>query len=40
MSTKNGVVIWVEWSDFSFGEEDCMRVRKLEILVCRVKIRG
>jgi len=38
MRTENGVVIWVQLFDFSFGEEECMRVRGLEILVCRVKI--
>ena len=27
MRTENGVVIWVQWFDFSFGEEECIRVR-------------
>ena len=40
MRTENGVVIWVQWFDFSFGEEECMRVKGLEILVYRVKIGG
>ena len=40
MRAENGVVIWVQWFDFRFGEEDCMRVRALEILVYRVKIGG
>ena len=31
MRTENGVVIWVQWFDFSFGEEECMRDRGLEI---------
>ena len=22
---KNGFVIWVQWSDFSFGEDECIR---------------
>ena len=26
MKGKNGVVIWVQWFDFSFSEEECMRV--------------
>ena len=40
MRTENGVVIWVQWFDFSFGEEECMRLRGPEILVYRVKIGG
>ena len=24
MRGKNGVIIWVQWSDFSFGEEECV----------------
>ena len=40
MRTENGVVIWVQWFDFSFLKEECMRVRLLYILVCRVKIGG
>ena len=31
MRTENGVVIWVQWFDFSFGKEECMRTRGLEI---------
>ena len=31
MRTENGVVIWVQWFDFSFGEEEFMRVRGLEM---------
>ena len=40
MMTENGFVIYVQWFDFSFGEEECMRVRGLEIFVYRVKIGG
>ena len=40
MKGKNGVVIWAQWSDFSFGEEECMRVSGLELLVYRIKIGG
>jgi len=40
MRTENGAVIWVLWFDFSFGEEECMRVRGLEMFVYRVKIGG
>ena len=40
MRTENGVVIWVQWFGFSFGEEECMRVRGLEMLVYRVTIGG
>jgi len=40
MRTENGVVILVQWFGFSFGEEECMRLRGLEILVYRVKIGG
>ena len=40
MRTENGVIIWVQRFDFSFGEEECMRVRGLEMLVYRGKIGG
>ena len=40
MRTENGAVIWVQWFDFSFGEEECMRDRELEMLVYSVKIGG
>ena len=40
MRTEIGVVIWVQWFDFSFSEEECTRVRGLEILVYRVKVGG
>ena len=40
MRTENGVVIWAQWLDFSFGEEERMRVRGLEMLVYRVKTGG
>ena len=40
MRTEDGVVIWVQRFQFSFCEEECMRIRGLEILVYRVKIGG
>jgi len=33
MRIENGVVVCVQLFDFSFGEEECMKVRGLEILV-------
>ena len=33
MRTENGVFLWDQWFDFSFGEEKCMRVRGLEMSV-------
>ena len=26
MRTENGIFIWVQWFDFSFGEEECTRL--------------
>ena len=40
MRTENGVVIWVQWFEFSFSEEECMRVRGLERSVYKGKIGG
>ena len=40
MRTENGVVIWVQWLDFSVGEEERMRVRGLDMLVHRDKCGG